>query len=119
MLRVYEVFGQKRSGEPHQHVGSLLAGDRELAYVLAKECFTRRGEYVSLWVVDRDAIRRTTADEAPYLHPSTDRRYRLGEGYRVTVEKWRRLRAALGDGAALPDEESPSDEHDAHEEVRA
>lgn len=95
VLRVFEVFGQKEGGEPHQHVGSLLSGDRELAYLLARECFTRRGEYVSLWVVERDAIRRTTPEEAATLHPVTDRRYRLGEGYRVTVEKWRRLRAQL------------------------
>ncbi|MDI3269990.1 MAG: phenylacetic acid degradation protein PaaB [Bacillota bacterium] len=90
-LQVFEVFGQEKSGEPHVHVGSVLAGDVDMAYLLAKEAFTRRGEFRSLWVAPRKAMRKTSAADAPMLKTYTDRSYRLGIGYRKTVEKWRRL----------------------------
>lgn len=93
MLEVYEVFGQKAPGEPHVHAGSVLAGDLELAYVLAKECFTRREEYVSLWVAARKHVRKTGPEDARMIPHTTDRRYRMGEGYRVSVDRWRRLQA--------------------------
>lgn len=94
--RVYEVFGQRRRGEPHVHAGSLLAPDADLALLLARENFVRRDEFVSLWVVPRDHIQATPDEE--FLRRTTDRSYRLGAGYRDTVVKWRRFRFAAGEG---------------------
>lgn len=48
----FEVFVQPRDGKPFQHEGIVHAPDLELAYVLAKEAFTRRFTCTSLYVVD-------------------------------------------------------------------
>ena len=48
----YEVFVQPKEGKPFQHEGAVHAPELELAYVLAKETFTRRFTCTSLCVVD-------------------------------------------------------------------
>jgi ring-1,2-phenylacetyl-CoA epoxidase subunit PaaB len=48
----FEVFVQPKEGKPFQHEGIVHAPDIELAYVLAKETFTRRFTCTSLYVVD-------------------------------------------------------------------
>ncbi|MBX2898154.1 MAG: phenylacetic acid degradation b [Cyclobacteriaceae bacterium] len=48
----FEVFVQPKEGKPFQHEGSVHAPDLELAWVLAKETFTRRFTCTSLYVVD-------------------------------------------------------------------
>lgn len=51
-LGTYEVFVQAKEGKAFQHEGIVHAADRELAYISAKETFTRRFTCVSLYVVD-------------------------------------------------------------------
>lgn len=48
----YEVFVQPKEEKPFQHEGIVHAPDLELAYVMAKETFTRRFTCTSLYVVD-------------------------------------------------------------------
>ena len=48
----FEVFVQPKEGKPFQHEGIVHAPNLEMAYVLAKEAFTRRFTCVSLYVVD-------------------------------------------------------------------
>lgn len=48
----YEVFVQAKEGKPFQHEGIAHAPNLEMAFVLAKEAFTRRFTCVSLYVVD-------------------------------------------------------------------
>jgi ring-1,2-phenylacetyl-CoA epoxidase subunit PaaB len=48
----FEVFVRPREGKPFQHEGIVHAPDRELAFVLAKEAFTRRFQCAELAVVD-------------------------------------------------------------------
>ena len=48
----FEVFVQPKEGKPFQHEGAVHAPDLELAYVLAKEAFTRRFLCTSLFVAD-------------------------------------------------------------------
>jgi len=48
----FEVFVQPRDGKPFQHEGIVHAPNLEMAYVLAKETFTRRFTCVSLYVTD-------------------------------------------------------------------
>lgn len=50
-LPTYEVFVQAKEGKPFQHEGIVHAADLELAYISAKETFTRRFTCVSLFVV--------------------------------------------------------------------
>jgi ring-1,2-phenylacetyl-CoA epoxidase subunit PaaB len=48
----FEVFVQPRDGKPFQHEGIVHAPNLEMAYVLAKETFTRRFVCTSLYTVD-------------------------------------------------------------------
>lgn len=48
----FEVFVQPREGKPFQHEGIVHAPNLELAYILAKEAFTRRFTCVSLFVAN-------------------------------------------------------------------
>lgn len=47
----FEVFVQPKEGKPFQHEGIVHAPDLEMAYVLAKETFTRRFSCMSIFVV--------------------------------------------------------------------
>lgn len=51
-LGTFEVFVQPKEGKPFQHEGAVHAPDREMAFILAKENFTRRFTCVSLSVVE-------------------------------------------------------------------
>ncbi|HEY9048981.1 MAG TPA: phenylacetic acid degradation b [Ohtaekwangia sp.] len=59
----FEVFVQPKEGKPFQHEGAVHAPDLELAYVLAKEAFTRRFTCTSLYVVDTRQV---------YISPTTE-----------------------------------------------
>jgi ring-1,2-phenylacetyl-CoA epoxidase subunit PaaB len=48
----YEVFVQPKEGKAFQHEGIVHAPNLEMAFVLAKETFTRRFTCVSLYVTD-------------------------------------------------------------------
>jgi ring-1,2-phenylacetyl-CoA epoxidase subunit PaaB len=48
----FEVFVAPKEGKPFQHEGIVHAPNLEMAYVLAKETFTRRFTCTSLYVVD-------------------------------------------------------------------
>ena len=48
----YEVFVQAKEGKPFTHEGCVHAPNVEMAFVLAKETFTRRFTCVSLFVVE-------------------------------------------------------------------
>lgn len=48
----FEVFVQPKEGKPFQHEGAVHAPNLEMAYILAKETFTRRFTCTSLYVVD-------------------------------------------------------------------
>ncbi|WPD18886.1 phenylacetic acid degradation protein PaaB [Thermaerobacter composti] len=101
-MRVYEVFGQPRRGEPYLHCGSLLAGDRRSARLLALQLFCRRQEYVSLWVVPRACIEVVGEGDDDWWQPATDKTYRLGEGFARTRELWRRFGRGAGGGGPTP-----------------
>ncbi len=94
-LEVFEVFGLEKPGAVVSHAGSLQAAGPDLAVVLAKELFCRRSEYVELWVVPRPCVHvAQRAKDA--LGPAEPRSYRLGSGYRDTVEKWKRFGGEQG-----------------------
>lgn len=52
----FEVFVMPKEGKPFQHEGIVHAPDLELAYILAKESFTRRFTCVSLYVTDTRSV---------------------------------------------------------------
>ena len=59
----FEVFVQPKEGKSFQHEGIVHAPNLEMAFVLAKEAFTRRFTCVSLYVTDTRHV---------YISPMTD-----------------------------------------------
>ncbi len=55
-MRTYEVFLKPEGRDGFAHAGSLDAPDAELAVILARETYIRRGEGAEAWVVDRSHI---------------------------------------------------------------
>jgi ring-1,2-phenylacetyl-CoA epoxidase subunit PaaB len=84
---IWEVFQQARRGEHHQHVGSVHAPNAEMALLLAKENFVRRGPCANLWVAPASAIYATTYDDADLFERTTDKSYRETVGYRGFRQK--------------------------------
>lgn len=84
-MEIWEVFQQKGHQDPFVHVGSVLAPNRDMAVVYAKECFFRRLEGRGLWVVRREDVHRL--DDPHLLDQVTDKSYRYPEAYRGVVEK--------------------------------
>jgi ring-1,2-phenylacetyl-CoA epoxidase subunit PaaB len=59
----FEVFVQAKEGKPFQHEGAVHSPNLEMAYLLAKETFTRRFTCVSIYVVDtRDVFVSPTTE---------------------------------------------------------
>lgn len=90
-MSIFEVFRQEKGAGYLQHEGSLEAPSPELAVQYAREIYSRRAEAIRLWVVPHEAI--TEVSDQDFLHPPLDRTHRMGEGYRVTVEKRKLIRA--------------------------
>jgi ring-1,2-phenylacetyl-CoA epoxidase subunit PaaB len=84
---VYEVFVRKAHGDPHQHVGSLLASSPDLALLMARENFLRRDHADSIWVVPRRQVK--SAEDASFLGREMDRKYREVAGYTENGRLWR------------------------------
>lgn len=60
---LWEVFVQKKSGQPFVHCGNLHAYDKEMALQNARDLYTRRGEGMALWVVPSDAITSSSPED--------------------------------------------------------
>jgi ring-1,2-phenylacetyl-CoA epoxidase subunit PaaB len=71
----YEVFVQWKRGQPHEHAETIDAPTDRMALMLAKRNIDMRQEPLSIWVVPRGAVTRTTPED-PTLTLSTDRSYR-------------------------------------------
>ncbi|NND73251.1 MAG: 1,2-phenylacetyl-CoA epoxidase subunit B [Rhodothermales bacterium] len=81
---VWEVFLQPKSGKPHEHVGSVHAVDAEQALQNARDVYTRRGEGISIWVVQANNITASSPDDAgPLFDPGDDKIYRHPSFYTV------------------------------------
>ena len=83
-LELYEVFVRSRRGLDHKHVGSLHAQDPEQALEYARDCYTRRSEGVSIWVVrSRDICASQEDDSESFYDPSDDKPYRHAMYYQL------------------------------------
>ena len=81
--QTYEVFHQQKSGARHIHVGSLHAPTPELALILAKEQYGRRGETVNLWVVNTADVVTMTSEDADVFETTPEKKYRDVAAYMV------------------------------------
>ncbi|MFA3783498.1 1,2-phenylacetyl-CoA epoxidase subunit PaaB [Melioribacteraceae bacterium 4301-Me] len=82
--RMWEVFVQKKQGEPHEHVGNVHAADGELALQNARDVYSRRGDVISIWVVPSNQIVASSpSDKGPFFDPANDKIYRHPQFYNV------------------------------------
>ena len=81
---LWEVFVQKKAGQPFVHCGSLHAYDKEMALENARDLYTRRSEGSALWVVPANAIVASSPEDAgPFFEPSNDKVYRHPTFYQI------------------------------------
>lgn len=94
-LQTYEVFHQQKSGGRHVHVGSLHAPSQELALLLAKEQYGRRGQTVNLWVVNTRDVFTMRAEDADVFATTPEKKYRDVAAYMVRnkVEAFKKERS--------------------------
>lgn len=83
-LDLFEVFIRSKRGLDHKHVGSLHAQDHEQALEYARDCYTRRSEGVSIWVVrSSDICASQEEDSESFFDPADDKPYRLADYYKL------------------------------------
>lgn len=81
---LWEVFTQRKRGEPHQHAGSVRAPDKELALLNARDVYSRRNEAISIWVVPAEQITASTPEEeGSFFDPANDKVYRHPNFYKT------------------------------------
>lgn len=86
-LPLFEVFIRSRRGLDHKHVGSLHAENQEHALEYARDCYTRRTEGVSIWVVrSSDICASQEDDQDSFFDPSDDKPYRHATFYPLPKE---------------------------------
>ncbi len=85
--QLFEVFIRSKRGLDHKHVGSLRAGGPEQALEYARDIYTRRGEGISIWVVESSQITASQeADCDSFYDPLTDKPYRHATHYQLPEE---------------------------------
>ncbi|WP_150283683.1 1,2-phenylacetyl-CoA epoxidase subunit PaaB [Rummeliibacillus sp. TYF-LIM-RU47] len=87
--REYEVFSKRTPSSAFQHQFSLLAPNKDMAFIMAQENFMRREPVADIWIVDREHIRSMNADEKLTLCRLDNKQYRTTKGYGYLKKKWR------------------------------
>jgi len=83
-MKLFEVFVRSRRGLDHNHMGSLHAEGPEQALEYARDVYTRRGEGVSIWVVESSDITASQEDDCEsFYDPLDDKPYRHATHYRL------------------------------------
>ncbi|MFC2948003.1 1,2-phenylacetyl-CoA epoxidase subunit PaaB [Virgibacillus sediminis] len=85
----FEVFSRKKDGLPLEHRFSLVAPNREMAFIMAKENFFRREALKELWVVKRSEIRVMSQQEREGFKNMDNKGYRETKGYTDLPKKWK------------------------------
>ncbi len=81
---LWEVFVQKKAGQPFVHCGSLHAYDKEMALENARDLYTRRSEGTALWVVPSAAIVSSSPEDiGAFFDPANDKVYRHPTFYQI------------------------------------
>jgi ring-1,2-phenylacetyl-CoA epoxidase subunit PaaB len=81
---LWEVFVQKKSGQPFIHAGNVHAFDKEMALQNARDVYSRRNEATAIWVVRSDQIVASTPEDVgSFFDPSNDKIFRHPTFYQI------------------------------------
>lgn len=91
-FQTYEVFHQAKTGAHHLHVGCVHAPNIEMALILAKETYGRRGQTINLWVVDTASILTMRSEDTDVFETTPEKQYRDVGAYMVRnkVEEYKK-----------------------------
>lgn len=93
-MKVYEVFLKKAGKDEFRHAGSLEAADDELAQLLARDTYCRRGEGAEMWLVERSNVLVADAD---MLAVTVDLPHRANDGAMVAEHRRAQREGAAAD----------------------
>lgn len=80
----WEVFVRSQNGIAHRHIGSVQASDSDMALHYARDVYTRRDAFVSLWIVaSENLISSAGQDKAAWFETAQDKGYRHATYYPV------------------------------------
>ncbi len=101
-LETFEVFHQLKRGAQPVHVGSLHASSPELALVLAKEQYARRGHCVGLWVARTSDVFTIGVEDEDVFETTPAKNYREAGGYQIgnRLTEFKRRMARQGEGGS-------------------
>ena len=83
-MATYEVFLKREGREEFRHAGALEASTDELATVLARESYARRGEGDRMWIVRREHI---IDPGDSFISPNADKPHRHHDGSAVAARR--------------------------------
>ena len=89
-LVTYEVFHQEKRGKQVTHVGIVHASNPEMALVMAKEVFGRRGKTTNLWVVKTSEVYTFSEEDETMFETTIEKTFRDPAFYKVRdrIEKF-------------------------------
>ena len=89
-LITYEVFHREKRGKHVTHVGIVHASNPEMALVMAKEVFGRRGKTTNLWVVKTSDVYTFGSDDEDMFETTPEKTFRDPAYYKVRdrIEKF-------------------------------
>jgi ring-1,2-phenylacetyl-CoA epoxidase subunit PaaB len=89
-LVTYEVFHQEKRGKQVTHVGIVHASDPEMALVMAKEVFGRRGKTTNIWVAKTSDVYTFSSDDEDIFETTPEKTFRDPAFYKVRdrIEKF-------------------------------
>lgn len=92
-LPTWEVFHQEKRGKQPVHAGIVHANSPELALVLAKEQYARRGKTANLWVVRSADVYTYNQEDEDVFETVPEKTYREPSAYKVRdrIEAWQKL----------------------------
>lgn len=82
-LITWEVFHQEKKGRQVVHVGIVHAPTAELALILAKEQFTRRGATTNIWVAKTSDVYCFSYEDEDIFETTPEKIFRNPEFYKV------------------------------------
>lgn len=82
-FHTFEVFHQSKTGAHHVHVGIVHAPNPEMALLLAKEQYGRRGATTNIWVVDTKHVVAMESNDADIFATTPEKTYRDVGAYMV------------------------------------
>lgn len=91
-LITWEVFHQEKRGKQVVHVGIVHASTPEMALVMAKEVFGRRGKTTNLWVTKTSDVYTFSPEDEEMFETTPEKTFRDPAAYKVRdrIEKFQK-----------------------------